>query len=153
MTCGWSGRTVFTAISAATRGLRPARGQPGPKCGFAATPAAHALIVSLGNGGDNACSFVVGHLAYQRHEAQTIAVSGGQSVEWPVRLPREHGWYDIRVTVAGAAACTWRYAGRLENGRHSISDPALGQQNGRSIAPVIVSPFQGGESGWGHAAA
>jgi phospholipase C len=94
-------------------------------------PAAHALIFSLTNGGDRACTFVVGHLAYQQHAAQSIALAGGQSVEWPAPMPREHGWYDIRVTVDGVGGCAWRYAGRLESGRDSISDPALGQQTGR----------------------
>ena len=117
----------FSGNTRPAPGERPAR----PQVRVRRDPAAHALIVSLTNGGGSACSFVVGHLAYQRHAAQSIAVPGGQSVEWLARLPRDHGWYDIRVTVAGAAGCAWRYAGRLGNGRHSIRDPALGQQTGR----------------------
>jgi phospholipase C len=44
--------------------------------------------------------------------------------EWS--LSRGRGWYDLTVTVAGDHAFEYRYAGHLENGRDSISDPAMG---------------------------
>jgi phospholipase C len=37
---------------------------------------------------------------------------------------RDHGWYDVEVT--GAAGFVRRLSGHLENGRPSVSDPALG---------------------------
>jgi hypothetical protein len=39
---------------------------------------------------------------------------------------RTHGWYDLAVTSGAKADLQQRYAGHLENGRDSISDPAMG---------------------------
>ncbi|GAA4732275.1 phospholipase domain-containing protein [Phytohabitans rumicis] len=39
---------------------------------------------------------------------------------------RTRGWYDLTVTVQGDAAFEYRYAGHLEDGEDSISDPAMG---------------------------
>jgi phospholipase C len=44
--------------------------------------------------------------------------------QWP--LARTRGWYDLVVTVEGDSRFEYRYAGHLENGEDSISDPALG---------------------------
>jgi phospholipase C len=40
---------------------------------------------------------------------------------------RHGGWYDLVVTVAGDPDFRVQLAGRIENGRDSISDPALGR--------------------------
>ena len=37
---------------------------------------------------------------------------------------QSHGWYDFRVEV-GLARCEKHYAGRVETGEWSISDPAM----------------------------
>jgi phospholipase C len=38
-----------------------------------------------------------------------------------------HGtWYDLTVTVAGDATFVRQFAGRVETGQPSISDPAIG---------------------------
>jgi phospholipase C len=36
------------------------------------------------------------------------------------------GWYDLTITVAGDPAFEYRYAGHVETGRDSVSDPAFG---------------------------
>jgi phospholipase C len=41
-------------------------------------------------------------------------------------LVRTHGWYDLTVTIQGDGTFEYRYAGHLENGEDSISDPAMG---------------------------
>jgi phospholipase C len=35
-----------------------------------------------------------------------------------------HGWYDVSVT---AGALRYRYAGRIETGAWSVTDPAMGR--------------------------
>lgn len=90
-------------------------------------PSHNALIVTMTNSGDRACTFVAEHLAYQEHAPQSVRVDGGHTAEWHAWLHREHGWYDIRVTVENAAGYARRFAGRLETGRHGISDPAMGK--------------------------
>ena len=90
-------------------------------------PSHHALIVTMTNSGERACTFVAEHLAYQEHAPHSVRVDGGHTAEWHARLHREHGWYDIRVSVENAEGYARRFAGRLETGRHGISDPAMGK--------------------------
>ena len=40
---------------------------------------------------------------------------------------RHFGWYDLLVTSDGDDEFRWQFAGHIENGRDSISDPALGR--------------------------
>jgi phospholipase C len=50
---------------------------------------------------------------------------GGKSLV--LDLKKSHGWYDFSVTVAGHDAFEQRFAGRVETGRHSFSDPFMGR--------------------------
>jgi len=53
-------------------------------------------------------------------------IGGGKSATKSFAVSRTRGWYDLVVTAAHDAAVELRYAGHLENGRESISDPAMG---------------------------
>jgi phospholipase C len=46
-----------------------------------------------------------------------------------VRIPTASNayWYDLSAAVSGQPDYLRRFAGRVETGRHTISDPALGQ--------------------------
>jgi phospholipase C len=44
--------------------------------------------------------------------------------QWSLASTR--GWYDLAITVQGDPHLEYRYAGHLENGQDSISDPAMG---------------------------
>lgn len=41
---------------------------------------------------------------------------------------RQLGWYDLIVTSDEDANFCWQFAGHVEDGRDSISDPALGRE-------------------------
>jgi len=43
-----------------------------------------------------------------------------------VESAHDHGWYDFSVTIGGNPGYQQRFAGRVETGRWSISDPAMG---------------------------
>jgi phospholipase C len=49
-----------------------------------------------------------------------------KNIRIPIELARNSGWYDFTVTVKGHDLFERRYAGRVETGRHSISDPFMG---------------------------
>ena len=53
----------------------------------------------------------------------------GPRTELTVRIPvAANGyWYDISATVSGQTDYLRRFAGRVETGRHTVSDPALGR--------------------------
>jgi phospholipase C len=41
-------------------------------------------------------------------------------------LYRTHGWYDLVLAHAGDASFRYQYAGHVENGQDSVTDPAMG---------------------------
>jgi phospholipase C len=43
-------------------------------------------------------------------------------------LSKHHGWYDFSIKVKGYAEFEKRYAGRVETGAHSFSDPLMGRE-------------------------
>jgi phospholipase C len=54
------------------------------------------------------------------------SMRAGDSFEHTVKTPESRGWYDVSVTAAGFPHFEKRYAGRVETGRWSITDPAMG---------------------------
>jgi len=56
--------------------------------------------------------------------ALTVAPRG--TVELPVDLAASHQWYDLTVSVTDAPGTEVRFAGHIETGRNSVTDPAMG---------------------------
>jgi phospholipase C len=56
----------------------------------------------------------------------TLSLKPGDADTGRWSLGRTRGWYDLVVTVQGDPAFEYRYAGHLENGKASISDPGMG---------------------------
>ena len=56
---------------------------------------------------------------------QTIAASGAL-VSKGIPLQKSHGWYDVLFTVNGFPAFSQRFAGHLETGEESRTDPLMG---------------------------
>jgi phospholipase C len=62
---------------------------------------------------------------YGRHRT-TVSLRPGEHRSQTWSLERSHGWYDVTVTVAGDPAFQVAYAGHVEDGAPSISDPLMG---------------------------
>lgn len=56
--------------------------------------------------------------------ALKLAPGGAKAPRWS--LARTRGWYDLVVTVQDDSGFEYRYAGHLENGEASTSDPGMG---------------------------
>lgn len=54
-----------------------------------------------------------------------ILPSGEESIV--LNLKNSWGWYDFSVSIKGNATFTKRYAGRVETGKESVSDPFMGR--------------------------
>jgi phospholipase C len=54
-----------------------------------------------------------------------VTVRAGAERTVAFNLARSQRWYDFAVTVEGAGEYERRYAGRVENGAHGISDPVM----------------------------
>jgi phospholipase C len=65
--------------------------------------------------------------AYQQHfEPQSFRVGAKEASEHDLPLRHSANWYDFTVRVDGLDAFSRRFAGRVETGRHSLSDPEMG---------------------------
>jgi phospholipase C len=57
---------------------------------------------------------------------EEVAIAPGEEKVLVRPSAQDSGWYDYGVTVKGASRFLARYAGRVETGRFSISDPYMG---------------------------
>jgi phospholipase C len=70
-------------------------------------------------------SVVVKDRAYGAQDRRFQVDKSGKSLV--LDLSKSHGWYDFSVTVDGHETFDQRFAGRVETGRHSFSDPFMGR--------------------------
>ncbi|AQV97611.1 phospholipase C, phosphocholine-specific [Cupriavidus necator] len=84
-----------------------------------------AVYVDMINTGSAPCTFTVAANAYRTDGPWTYEVPAGMQLQqhWPVA--RQGNWYDFTVTTA-QGGFTRRFAGRIETGKDSVSDPAMG---------------------------
>ncbi len=68
-------------------------------------------------------------LARGRNGAWRIKVKGGRRVERHWHLHKSGHWYDFVVTCDADPGFYRRIAGRVETGRHGVSDPAMGLED------------------------
>jgi len=76
------------------------------------------------NEGTTAVKLTLAANAYSHAAARHYRLAPGEAIEdsWPVA--DTYGWYDLSVTCDSSAAFLRRLAGRVENGRPRVSDPA-----------------------------
>jgi phospholipase C len=82
--------------------------------------------LTVENPGRSACTFVLSDLSYKTR-AKTHTVAAGARTSLVVDLSTSHGWYDLRLAVKGASGFSQRYAGHIETGKASFTDPAMGR--------------------------
>ncbi|AZG06471.1 phospholipase C, phosphocholine-specific [Pigmentiphaga sp. H8] len=84
------------------------------------------LQLKLHNRGGKPCAFEVSAPAYRKDGPWKATVEAGAEGElsWPVG--DSGGWYDFVVACDASASFQRRVAGRIESGKDSITDPAMG---------------------------
>jgi len=103
-----------------------AAGQPRPDVQAWCDAGTGELVLRLVNGGAAPCTFALNANAYaQLRQSHTLAPRSERIVRIPVA--GNGYWYDLSATVSGQTDYLRRFAGRVETGRHTVSDPALGQ--------------------------
>jgi phospholipase C len=98
---------------------------PGPEVELVYRPASGELGVRLRNGGTRACSFELTANAYVSATPSLHAVAAGEVVTLNLPLGSSGHWYDFSLRVVGLPGFCRRFAGRMETGADSISDPAV----------------------------
>jgi phospholipase C len=83
------------------------------------------VYLTMMNTGAAACTFTVKPNAYRGDGPWTFDIPAGKQLDqhWPIA--RQGNWYDFTVTVP-LGGFSRRFAGRMENGNHGVSDPAMG---------------------------
>jgi phospholipase C len=66
--------------------------------------------------------------AYSSEPQRTLTIPGGSTIEDRWSIADSAHWYDLSVRVAGDDNFLHRFAGHIESGRPSMSDPAFGGQ-------------------------
>ena len=100
-------------------------GQPNPEVVLAYDAAAGQLRVQFTNTGPVAATFSLAANAYYPAAPATMSVAAHSTSMVTLPLASSSGWYDFSVRVNGQADYSRRFAGRLETGHHSFSDPAM----------------------------
>jgi phospholipase C len=85
---------------------------------------AYALILHVANRSRSRTRVQIAN-AYQ-DEVMKDELSRGRAFKRSFSLKQSFGWYDIAITSEADSRFAWRFAGHLENGRDSTSDPAIG---------------------------
>jgi len=102
-----------------------AAGQPNPEVLVMPDAANGELIVRLSNAGSVACTFTLVANQYVRTAPTSHAVSARSQTELRLPLQSSAHWYDFSAKVNGQIDYSRRFAGHLETGAPSVSDPAM----------------------------
>jgi phospholipase C len=90
------------------------------------SPEAQLTLSLRNNHGNHAYTAVVTHHAYG-FPNQKLTVEPRRSSGAIINLRRSYGWYDFTVRLEGFDEFERRYAGHVETGRPSASDPQMGR--------------------------
>jgi len=83
--------------------------------------------VLLTNRGKRAYSVEIVDSSYGSKPITKTIAPGTERDATVLSLSKQHGWYDLRVRVAGAEGFLKRYAGHVETGQPSYTDPLMGE--------------------------
>ncbi|WP_027729682.1 phospholipase C, phosphocholine-specific [Variovorax paradoxus] len=98
-----------------------------PECQVCYDVANGDVIVHMRNTGTAACSVTVKANAYRTDGPWVLNLpAGGATIEQAWSLDGSGSWYDFSVTRSDDPSYLRRFAGRVETGRDSVSDPAMG---------------------------
>ena len=83
------------------------------------------IELQLHNSGAKQHSIEVVDHSYKTNNHSKLLSANSKTV-MSLNLANSHGWYDFSIKVNGAAGFEKRYAGRVETGKSSYSDPLMG---------------------------
>jgi phospholipase C len=83
------------------------------------------LVLQIANQTKNQANVTVTD-AYTGKIVPAIFARHGEEIAFDWSLEEFQGWYDLVITVEQDPTFHYRFAGHIETGRESISDPAMG---------------------------
>ena len=85
------------------------------------------IVLEVQNRSDRNIVVTLTDNAYKKTEIRS-EVAKNSSGEIVVPASESFGWYDFTVSISGVAAYARRYAGRVETGNPSRTDPLMGRE-------------------------
>ena len=86
------------------------------------------VYVSFINDGEAPCTFeVTPNAYYANHERWSFTVPAGGQIEQHWTLADSYAWYDFTAHLTEDPSWLRRFAGRVETGKASVTDPAMGE--------------------------
>jgi len=82
------------------------------------------IALEIENRGSQAVEVTVADRYASRRITLSLKPGDAETRQWS--LGRTRGWYDLVITVDSDPGFEYRYAGHVENGKPSISDPGMG---------------------------
>jgi phospholipase C len=82
--------------------------------------------LKLTNHSDKAQTVTVTDHGYKTGDHK-VPLKAGASASFALNLSKSHGWYDFSIRVEGFKSFAKRFAGRVETGKSSFSDPLMGK--------------------------
>lgn len=83
------------------------------------------VVITIVNNSTGYLDFKLVDNAYHQ-PSKSKKIAAGDSAQFRFDLAKSYGWYDISVELKGHPEFLSRFAGRVETGRDSVSDPAMG---------------------------
>ncbi|MGE8320087.1 MAG: phosphocholine-specific phospholipase C [Comamonas sp.] len=103
-----------------------AAGTPQPEIEVSYDPKHGRVELELRNDGAGECTLSVEAYAYFDEGPWSFKLKRGQRKKHHWKLGDSGNWYDFVVTSSADPSYVRRFAGRVETGAHSVSDPAMG---------------------------
>jgi phospholipase C len=88
------------------------------------------IALKLLNSGDRPYTVEITDNGYKTQAIEKTLEKAGTTADRSIvvlNLSKSFGWYDFSVKVTGGGSFEKRYAGRVETGKHSYSDPFMGR--------------------------
>jgi phospholipase C len=107
------------------RGAVAGAAQPNLEAAISYDIASGAIAIKLTNSGPVPCTVAISNSYTPSIGNKQVAVAAGATVPdtWP--LNADSGWYDLSFSVTESPVFLRRFAGHMETGKPSISDPAV----------------------------
>ncbi|WP_433272056.1 phosphocholine-specific phospholipase C [Actinosynnema sp. CS-041913] len=138
------GPNGFVRRFAGNRATATATGAPNPEATLRYAPAEGRVYVKMTNSGQSACTVTI--TANNRPGGPwTYRLAAGESKEDSFTFAGVHHWYDL--TATSRDGFLRRFAGHLETGAPSVSDPVMGSGPLRSTVAHASSQETSGENG------
>ena len=83
--------------------------------------------VQVTNRENQPCDVEIAALSYNQ-ATHRLRIGPGETAKQDVDTKQSFGWYDFNVRVADNSQFEQRFAGRMETGQWSFSDPLIGRQ-------------------------